>query len=1241
MICKKVRHICTILRKIAKMERNEYRLTLYFLCGPNKTLYFCAVNLNIFIRIMVVKRFLFYASCQNLCSFLVVQILALYFCQSAIANSQNYRTIDLRNGLASMFVLTLHQDADGLIWAGTYNGVSLLGGNNSEVLFPDRSEIRELAGSCVENIMSTDDGQLWIQNNFGLHLWNRHTGVLEHHFEAQGGNHCAVSPKGDVVAFTSRGGFLYYNKVKHYFYPLALDRFSYYDCIYMSIDSVSRLTLFTHDERITYQLIEKEDGVVTAELWQREGHAVGRVSYAKRCDDHLFYIDEKGRVLMGDANGRNVRYCFTMCASQHDRGNVSSIILDGQDLLMSFYTGGIIRMRHQNDDSYIEEPQFFSCGVFEMLKDRRQDIIWVATDGEGVCYSVRSPHKIHNELYSDLPFTISKPVRAIIIDNNGDLWVGTKGDGLLCYSNYRPFAGGASAFKQYTHQNSNLLHNSVYCLEPSAHGGFWIGTDGNGVNYYDPQTRELKTLFVNVPQVNKIHDLIEIDGHDLYLCTSHGIYQIHVDWQGRTPIAVNVKRFLYNTPKDLRYFISVSREDQFLWFACRNNGFIRYDMTNGQASLFRFSPTPLTATNDAICVDVSQDKNVFCGTSSSAYQLSVSVDGEKKCKINLSERLDLQGEVIRALAVTPADTLWAATSHSIFCMDTRTHSYYEYNSNNGLDMMEFGEGACYYDHRSGVTYFGATNGFVAISPRMFVAQSFTPPILFYTVRVGNKYYDIMSLTDEDKPLTLRYNQNYFTVGFTAVDYAEANNYVFEYRLNEQKWIDNGPHRTISFVDMSPGDYKLQVRYKKGDFVSPVYTLYLRIQYPWWTSLPACIIYAILFLLLIWYMIHSYFRHLRLVHQQESENIEKRHREEIYHSRLHFIFNIANKFSTPLMLIEGSVQRLLAARPLQPHEQDYVRLIQENSKQMDSLIQRIIEFRNSESGRLLPLEQKSEENAIPLPAPPEPIDSTKPIVFVADENHEVLSLLVEVLQSDYNVFCFDTADSLTKTFSALHPNLIVAETIMSPIGGLELCRQLKADVATAHIPVILLSTDLDPQTRTDSATAGADVFLTKPFDLDYFFSIVRSLVQQRSQLKAYFNSSLSAFDLHDGRFLHDDDRLFMEKIVTIIRENISNVELSAPFIAKQMGVGLRNLYRRMQEITTETPTSMIREIRLEYVRQLLTKTELSMEEVCYRAGYNNRGTFYKQFAMKFGCTPKQYHDQMMQTVVRPSEENSEE
>lgn len=1186
------------------------------------------------------KRIPFCVLCRDLCRFVVVQFLALCFCQPVKADLNNYRSIDLRNGLASMFVLTLHQDADGLIWAGTYNGVSLLGGNNSEVLFPERTELRELAGSCVENIKSTDDGQLWIQNNFGLHLWNRHTGVLEHHFEAQGGNHCAVSPKGDVVAFTSRGRFLYYNKVKHYFYPLALDRISYYDCIYMDLDTLSHLTLFTNDERITYRLKEGEDGVVTAELWQRECHAVGRIFYAKKTGDNLFYIDDKGRVLMGDAKGKNVRYCFTMSASQQERGHVTSIILDGQDLLLSYYTGGIFRMRHQNDDSYIEEPQFFNCGVFDMLRDNRQDILWVATDGEGICYYVRNPHVIHNELYSDLPTPLSKSVRAIIIDSNGDLWAGTKGDGLLCYSNYRPFEGGATAFKQYTHQNSNLLHNALYCFEKSAHGGFWIGSDGNGLNYYDPQSRELKVLTVSDPQMSRVHGMIEIDGNELYLCTSRGIFHILLNWRGNTPVVVGLKRILYNSTKDMVYYISVSRQGDYLWFACRNNGFVRYNMSTGKASLLRFSPTPLTANNDAICVDVAKDGTAFCGTSAGAYQVWVSKDGKKTCKKDISEKLELKGEVIRSLVVTPADTLWAATSHSVFCMDTRTHSYYEYSSNNGLAMMEFGEGACYYDQRTGVTYFGATNGFVAISARMSVAQAFTPPVHFYAVRVGNQFYDIMSLTEKDKPLKLKYNQNYFTVGFTAVDYAEGNNYVFEYRLNEQKWVDNGPNRTISFVDMSPGDYKLQVRYKKGELVSPVYALYLRIQSPWWTSLPACMTYLILFLLLLWYIIHSSVRHLRLVRRQEAEDTEKRHREEIYQSRLHFIFDIANKFSTPLMLIEGSVQRLLTAQSLQPREQDYVHLIQENSKQMDSLIQRIIEFRNSESGRLLPLEQNPEEKVIPLPAPPEPLDPSKPIVFVADENHEVLSLLVEVLQSDFNVFCFDSADALTKTFSTLHPNVIISETVMSPVGGLELCRQLKADVATAHIPVILLSTDLDPQTRTDSATAGADIFLTKPFDLDYFFSVVRSLVQQRSQLKAYFNSSLSAFDLHDGRFLHDEDRLFMEKIVNIIRDNISNVDLSAPFIAKQMGVGLRNLYRRMQEITTETPTSMIREIRLEYVRQLLTKTELSMEEVCYRSGYNNRGTFYKQFAMKFGCTPKQYHDQMMETVVRPSEENSE-
>lgn len=100
------------------------------------------------------------------------------------------------------------------------------------------------------------------------------------------------------------------------------------------------------------------------------------------------------------------------------------------------------------------------------------------------------------------------------------------------------------------------------------------------------------------------------------------------------------------------------------------------------------------------------------------------------------------------------------------------------------------------------------------------------------------------------------------------------------------------------------------------------------------------------------------------------------------------------------------------------------------------------------------------------------------------------------------------------------------------------------------------------------------------------------------------------------------------MMNIIKENLTNPELSTQFIASRLGLGVRNLYRRMQNITDKKPSTFIKEARLEKARQLLTKSKMSMEEVCYNSGFVNRGTFYKLFVAKFNCTPKQYHDKMI-------------
>ena len=108
-------------------------------------------------------------------------------------------------------------------------------------------------------------------------------------------------------------------------------------------------------------------------------------------------------------------------------------------------------------------------------------------------------------------------------------------------------------------------------------------------------------------------------------------------------------------------------------------------------------------------------------------------------------------------------------------------------------------------------------------------------------------------------------------------------------------------------------------------------------------------------------------------------------------------------------------------------------------------------------------------------------------------------------------------------------------------------------------------------------------------------------------------------------LRSDDQDFLKRVLNTIEDNIASPELSTKLVAEMLGLSVRNLYRRLEGITEQTPTMIIKEMRLATAKNLLTHTTLSIDEVIYKSGFNNRGTFFKLFQQKFGCTPKQYRD----------------
>jgi AraC-like DNA-binding protein len=244
----------------------------------------------------------------------------------------------------------------------------------------------------------------------------------------------------------------------------------------------------------------------------------------------------------------------------------------------------------------------------------------------------------------------------------------------------------------------------------------------------------------------------------------------------------------------------------------------------------------------------------------------------------------------------------------------------------------------------------------------------------------------------------------------------------------------------------------------------------------------------------------------------------------------------------------------------------------------------------------------------------------------------MGFVAELFAADYNIKIPTNSSDMVELLKQMHPDIVICEAVSEQSEYLELIRIIKEGKLTSHIPVILLSTAQQVHERIKGVESGADICLTLPFNVEYLKAVAEQLLKRNRSLKDYYKSSISAFELTEGRMLHQDDKVFIDRMLKIINDNISNTDISTKFIADELGVSIRNLYRRLEGTLNQTPTNIIKEFRLAKAEQLLTNTKLSIDEIIYKAGFVNRGTFFKCFAAKYGCTPKLYRKEKHAHVI---------
>lgn len=194
-------------------------------------------------------------------------------------------------------------------------------------------------------------------------------------------------------------------------------------------------------------------------------------------------------------------------------------------------------------------------------------------------------------------------------------------------------------------------------------------------------------------------------------------------------------------------------------------------------------------------------------------------------------------------------------------------------------------------------------------------------------------------------------------------------------------------------------------------------------------------------------------------------------------------------------------------------------------------------------------------------------------------------------------------------------------MMPKVDGIELCRRVKTNVQTSHIPVILLTARTADDIKINSYEVGADSYMSKPFNFDMLMVRIEKLIEQQEKRKQEFSKNI---EVNPSLItITSVDEKLIQRALEYIEKNMDNTEYAVEELSRDLGMTRMNLYRKLQSITGNTPSDFIKSIRLKRAAQLLQGSRLTMAEVADRVGFSSASYFTKCFKEMFGVTPTQY------------------
>ena len=250
-----------------------------------------------------------------------------------------------------------------------------------------------------------------------------------------------------------------------------------------------------------------------------------------------------------------------------------------------------------------------------------------------------------------------------------------------------------------------------------------------------------------------------------------------------------------------------------------------------------------------------------------------------------------------------------------------------------------------------------------------------------------------------------------------------------------------------------------------------------------------------------------------------------------------------------------------------------------------------------------------------------IDNQESLILIAEDNPDLLEFLEDSISNHFRIAKSKNGKEALSLAMSLHPDLIISDIIMPEMDGIELCKRIKQDIRTSHIPVVLLTALSTVQNKISGMQSGADAYVPKPFNEEFLISQIDNLLNSRKTLRSLFASKQEEWD--EGVNILNIDKKLIEKAIHTVKNNISNYDFTVEDFAKSLNLSRTHLHRKLKSLTNQSATEFIRNIRLKHAIVLMKSGDYRINEIGFAVGFNSHNYFTKAFKRQYGKSPRDF------------------